>query len=135
MSNHFKHSVLNLNSDKMFVYTAISKHYFYYRMFISKFVLENNKIPFNPFMTFDYFLLDTVERNIIREANNNLVKRADEFWAFGPISDGFLAEIQIAKSSEIPITYFEIRDSKNIVAIPLKKVRLEDSVKDLRKKL
>lgn len=47
-------------------------------MFISKFVLEEGGVPLNPFMVFDYFMLDTVPRDTVREANNNLVKRCDE---------------------------------------------------------
>jgi len=34
------------------IYTAISKQLFYFRMHISKFVLEKNAIPLNPFMLF-----------------------------------------------------------------------------------
>ena len=51
------------------IYTAISKQLFYFRMHISKFVLEKNAIPLNPFMLFEYFMLDSVERDKIREAN------------------------------------------------------------------
>lgn len=75
----------------------MSKHLFYFRMFISKFVLEQQKVLLNPFMTFDYFLLDSVHRDFVIEGNNNLVKTADEIWVFGPVSNGVLAEIQIAK--------------------------------------
>lgn len=47
-------------------------------------------------MVFDYFLLDAIERDLVREGNNNLVKRCDEIWVFGAVSNGVLAEIQIA---------------------------------------
>lgn len=79
------------------VYTAFSKKLFYFRMFISKFVLERNCIPLNPFMIHDYFMLETVERDKIRKSNNALVEKADELWVFGPVSDGVLNEIKIAK--------------------------------------
>ena len=51
------------------IYPAISKHYFYFRMHISKFILNQNCVPLNPFMIFEYFMLDTIDRDIIRNAN------------------------------------------------------------------
>jgi len=68
----------NKNKIMKLVYTALSKRLFYFRMHISKFVLDKNCVPLNPFMLFEYFMLDTVERDKTREANNNLVKKADE---------------------------------------------------------
>ena len=97
MGKEFKHEALELTEDKSLVYTAMSKHLFYYRMHISKYVIEQHKVPLNPFMIFDYFLLDSVDRDLVREGNNNLVKRSDEIWVFGAVSDGVLAEIKIAK--------------------------------------
>ena len=131
----FDHEVLSLNKDKVLVYTAMSKHYFYYRMFISVFTLEQGVVPLNPFMIFDYFLLDAVNRDLIREGNNNLVKRADEIWVFGPVSDGVLAEIKIAKKMKKPVRYFEIQKSRTIIPIDKKKVKMEEKVKDFRSEL
>lgn len=128
----FEHQTLNLKEDKLLVYTAISKHYFYYRMFISKFVLEQHKIPLNPFMIFDYFLLDCVDRNLIREGNNNLVNRADELWVFGPISNGVLAEIKIAKRMNKPIKYFAIQKPHQIILIRTEEAEFENEVKEFR---
>ncbi len=75
----------------------MSKYLFYFRESISKFVLEQNCVPLNPFLLFNYFLLDTVDRDKIRNANNNLVVISDELWVFGKISDGVLAEIKLTK--------------------------------------
>ncbi len=50
------------NKQNTLVYTAMSKHLFYFRSQISKFVIEHDKVPLNPFMIFDYFLSDTVTR-------------------------------------------------------------------------
>jgi hypothetical protein len=80
MSEQFTHQALTLVNLKPLVYTAMSKHLFYFRQHIQKFVLEEGAVPLNPFMTFDYFLVDTVPRNAVREANNNLVHRADAVW-------------------------------------------------------
>jgi len=93
MQSNFIHPALALTQDKPLIFTAFSKHVFYYRMFISKFVLEQGGVPLNPFMLFDYFMLDSVDRDIIRQANNIGVMRSDELWVFGPISDGVLVEI------------------------------------------
>lgn len=107
------------------VYTAISKHLFYFRAHISKYVLSKNGVSMNPFMIHDYFLLDTINRDKIRESNNTLVKRSDELWVFGQISDGVLAEIKIAKKLKKPIRYFSVLDSKRIKEISEKDVELE----------
>ncbi len=110
------------------VYPAFSKHYFYFKKHISKFVLEKNCVPLNPFMLFDYFLLDVVERDRIRNANNNVVMRSDELWVFGPISDGVLYEIKLAKKMKKPIKYFKIVKSRDIVRITKKEVEFEEGM-------
>lgn len=126
----FEHKALNLNDDCSLVYTAMSKHLFYYRMHISKFVLEQNMVPLNPFMIFDYFLLDTVDRDSVRKGNNNLVKKADNLWVFGPVSNGVLAEIKIAKQMNIPVRYFNIEKPHKIVPVEKDAVKMEDDVKE-----
>ncbi len=108
MPKQFSHQALELTKEKPLVYTAFSKHLFYYRMFISQFVLSQGGVPLNPFMIFDYFLLDTVDRDLVREANNNIVMKTDELWVFGTVSNGVLAEIQIAKKMKKPLKYFKI---------------------------
>lgn len=80
-----------------FVYTALSKKLFYFRLHISKFVLDNKCVPLNPFMIHEYFMLDTVDRGKIKRSNDILVKRSDELWCFGQISNGVRHEINIAK--------------------------------------
>ncbi len=131
----FNHDALQLTDDKNLVYTAMSKNLFYYRMFVSKFVIEKHGVPLNPFMIFDYFLLDVVDRDLVREGNNNLVKRADELWVFGPVSNGVLAEIKIAQSLKKPIHYFKIEKPHNIVPISVDDVEMEEEVADFRNDL
>lgn len=131
----FEHGALKLTENKNLVYTATTKHFFYFRAHISKFVVEERGVPLNPFMIFDYFLLDSVDRDLVREANNNLVKRADEIWVFGPISDGVLAEIKIGKSMNKKVRYFKIVKSKEIVSISVDEVEMEDEVKEFRSEL
>lgn len=132
MKPQFTHPALSVQNDKPLVYTAMSKHLFYYRMFISVFVLEQGGVPLNPFMVFDYFLLDAVNRDLVREGNNNLVKRCDEIWVFGAVSNGVLAEIQIAHEQGRPVRYFTIEKPRNIVEATRDQVELETEVKQMR---
>lgn len=90
------------------VYTAQSKKFFYCRDAVCEFVLNRGYLPLNPFRVFGYFLNDRVKRDVIRQCNNQLIRIANEFWVFGPISDGVLFEIALAKSLNLPICYFNI---------------------------
>jgi hypothetical protein len=102
-------------------------------MHISRYILQKGFVPLNPFMIFEYFMLDTVNRNTIRNANNNLVKKADELWVFGQVSDGVLDEIKLAKKLRKPIKYFSIIDSKKIIAIPKNEVKFEEGLENNKK--
>ena len=77
-------------------------------------------------MIFEYFLLDTVEREKIYKANSVLVERAEELWVFGEVSDGVLAGIKLAKTQQKPIRYFEVINSKEIKEISKDEVKFED---------
>lgn len=74
-----------------------------------KYILESGGTPLSAFVMFSYFLLDTVDRYALIEANNDLVRLSDELWVFGIVSSGVRAEIEIAKAHNIPIRYFHIR--------------------------
>ena len=128
----FCHEALSLNGSKKLVYTAISKHYFYYRMHISRYVLEQGKVPLNPFMLFDYFLLDSLERDLVREANNSVLLRSDEIWVFGPVSNGVLAEIILAQKANRPIFYFKIENSQQITPIAPEEIEMENEVEQFK---
>ena len=122
-------------TDMKLVYPAHSKHYFYFRQHISKFVLQQNCVPLNPFMIFEYFMLDTIERGSIRNANNNLVKKADEIWIFGPISDGVLEEIRLAKEEGKSVRYYSIIKSKDIKEISKNEAEFEEDLEKYRHEL
>jgi hypothetical protein len=130
--NNFSHEALSLTGNKELVYTAMSKHYFYYRMHISRYVLEQGKVPLNPFMLFDYFLLDCIERDAVRDANNSIVLRSDQIWVFGPISNGVLAEILLARKANKPIRYFKIEQPHRIVPISNEEVEMEEEIQQYR---
>lgn len=133
MSQAFAHKSLELvHNDKPLVYTAMSKHLFYFREHISKFVLEQGGVPLNPFMLFNYFLLDTIERDVVRQANNVVVAKSDQIWIFGPISDGVLAEVIQAKSAGKVTRYFGVIDSKDIVEYTKDDAVMEADVENQR---
>ena len=90
-------------------------------MLICKFVFENGGVPINPFNTFGYYLYELVDRNTVRNGNNNLMKKCDELWVFGEVSDGVLAEMLIFKKLNKPIKFFDI-------------TKLPNSIKELKKK-
>ena len=98
-------SVPNKTHTKV-VFAAMSKKAFYLREHIVKYVLESGYTPTCAFMMFSYFLLDTVQRDHLISANNELIHRSDELWVFGDISDGVKAEINFAKTLGLPIKYF-----------------------------
>lgn len=131
----FTHEALDQTGDMQLVYTAMSKHLFYYRMHISKYVLEQKKVPLNPFMIFDYFLLDSIDRDLVRSGNNNVIKKVDEVWVFGDISNGVLAEILLAKSLQKPIKYFKIERPHKIVPVSVEELQLEDDIKQFAAEL
>lgn len=132
--NHvtFTHEALSLDGSKPLVYTAMSKHYFYFRMHISRYVLEQGKVPLNPFMLFDYFLLDSVDRDLVRDANNSVLLRADQIWVFGPISNGVLAEILLGQKTNKPISYFKIEKSYQIVPVAEENMEMESEVEQFK---
>jgi len=132
MTASFEHRALNLQDKQDLIYTALSKHLYYFRAHISKYVLEHGKVPLNPFMLFDYFLLDTIDRDRVRQANNTVVERADEIWCFGPVSNGVLAEICQAHKQGKAVRYFSIENSSTILPVSIEEVEMEEEVKTFR---
>ena len=127
---NFEHIASSLQDNKKVVFTAQSCKNFHQRMLICKFVFEQNAVPVNPFNLFGYFLYEMVDRDLIRNGNNNLLKRCDELWVFGEISDGVLAEIIFYKQLKRPIRYFDISKLPlEITEISKNRVRFEEEIK------
>lgn len=93
---------------KTVVYTAYSKHFFFAKMLISAYVLEKDYIPLNPFNSWEYFMDDMVERDLVVRGNNNLILLVDEIWTFGPISDGVFREVRYANKLQKTVKHFSI---------------------------
>ncbi len=99
---------MNNNNFDHVIFSAMSKRNFFLREHIIKFILEKGHTPASAFMMYSYFLLDTVERHALISANNELIRRSDEVWVFGQISDGVRAELKLAKELNLPIKFFDI---------------------------
>ena len=125
------HRALTIKPTDMVVFTAMSKKYFYMRFFVTKFALDQGVVPINPFTSFDYFLLDAVERDTVRRANNTLVARADELWVFGDIADGVRAEITQAWQQHKTVRFFAFRGDKHIYEVTIDDLVYEDGVEPL----
>lgn len=132
MDDLIPHRPSSLSGQKEIIYTSMSKHYFCYRIHISQYIFQQGKVPLNPQILFDYFLLENIEREMIRDANHSLIRRSDEIWVFGPISNGVLAEIKLAKQLTKPVHYFKIDKFYKIHRIPEELAEMEEEVKDLR---
>jgi len=113
--DEFNHVAKNLQEEKKIVFTALSCKNFHQRMLICKHAFEQGVIPINPFNLFGYYLYELVDRDLVRNANNNIMKRCDELWVYGEISDGVLAEIQMFKKLNKPIRFFDISNLPNEV--------------------
>lgn len=129
MAEKFEHKALNLNQKTKIIFIAMSKHLFYFRRHAVKFVLEQGHAPISQFGIFDYFITDGVDRDLVRRANNNLIRVSDELWVFGPISDGVMAEIKIVKNMNKPIRYFKVINSKEIKEISKEELEFEEDLK------
>ena len=104
----FSHIATSLNENKKVVFTAQSCKNFHLRMLICKHAFQMWVVPVNPFMVFGYYLYELVDRNLVRNWNNNLIQRCDELRVYWDISDWVLAEIIMCKKKWMPIRYFDI---------------------------
>src|SRR6267154_2572213 len=118
-----------LRHPKRLVYVAMSNRNFYWRNHIQKFVLDSGMVPVSPFMLFDYYLLHTVPKTVVREAMNNLLARCDEVWVFGRLSLGVKVQIGIAKRMNKAVRYFDIGDLP-VAVMPITEETAQEELKD-----
>jgi hypothetical protein len=95
--SEFNHVAKNLQEEKKVVFTAQSCKNFHQRMLICKHAFEKGAIPINPFNVFGYYLYELVERDLVRNGNNNLMKRCDELWLYDIFLKKFRKMIFIAQ--------------------------------------
>jgi len=118
-----------LRHPKKLVYAAMSNRNFYWRHHIQKFILDSGMIPISPFMLFDYYLLHTVPKQVVREAMNNLLSRCDECWVFGRLSLGVKVQIGIAKRLNKKIRYFDIGELP-VAVMPISEESAQEERRD-----
>lgn len=118
-----------LRHPKKLVYAAMSNRNFFWRHHVQKFILDSGAVPISPFMLFDYYLLHTVPKGVVREAMNNLLAHCDEVWVFGRLSLGVKVQIGVAKRLNKPIRYFDISELP-IAVIPVSEETAEEEIRD-----
>src|ERR1700694_2053415 len=118
-----------LRHPKRVVYTAMSNRNFYWRHHIQKCVLDSGMVPVSPFMLFDYYLMHTVSKDVVREAMNNLLAHCDEVWVFGRISLGVKVQVGIAKRMNKAVRYFDIADLP-VAVMPITEETAQEELKD-----
>jgi hypothetical protein len=118
-----------LRHPRRLVYVAMSNRNFYWRNHVQKFVLDSGMVPVSPFMLFDYYLLHTVPKTVVREAMNNLLARCDEVWVFGRISLGVKVQIGIAKRMSKSVRYFDISELP-VAVLPISAETAEEEIRD-----
>jgi hypothetical protein len=120
---------MDILQEKPIIYTAQSRHLFYAKMLICKYVLEHDAVPLNPFNIWGYFLYELVDRDLVRRGNNNIVRIADETWVFGPIADGVLAEVYLAMQLFKPVRFFSAGSKySDIQPLAIEQLSFEDNV-------
>jgi hypothetical protein len=124
---------MDLKDEKKVIFTAQSCKNFHQRMLICRYVFDQGAVPVNPFNLFGYFLYELVDRDLVRNGNNALLRRCDELWVFGEVSDGVLAEIKIFKELNRPIRFFDISGlPQTIKEISKEEVAFEDEVREFK---
>lgn len=129
----FKHIADKLQTSKKVVFTAQSAKNFHQRMLICRHAFQQGAIPVNPFNLFGYYLYELVDRDTVRNANNNLLARCDELWVYGEVSDGILSEIKSFKKLDKPIRYFDISKLPDkVVEVKLDDLPFEKDVQQFK---
>ncbi|MGH9165265.1 MAG: hypothetical protein ACRDZW_07135 [Acidimicrobiales bacterium] len=122
--------IVSSTFPRVTVFTAQSKRHYYCRDAICEFVFLRGAVPLNPFRAFGYFLGDRVDRQLIREANNNLIRLADELWVFGTtVANGVLFETAIAHELGKPVHFFTVSAvAGEIRGAPVEALRFESEL-------
>jgi len=102
-------------------------------MLICRHAFNEGVVPINPFNVFGYYLYELVERDMVRNGNNNLLLRCDELWVYGDISDGMLSEINTFNKTGKPVRCFDISGlPESVVEVEISKLPFEANVEKYR---
>jgi hypothetical protein len=122
--------IVSSTAPRVTVFTAQSKRHYYCRDAICEFVFLRGAVPVNPFRAFGYFLGDRVDRDLVRAANNNLIRLSDELWVFGTtIANGVLFEVAYAHDLDKPVRFFTVSArASEIRSAPIEALRFENEL-------
>jgi len=115
-------------TQKKVIFVAMNAKLFRLREWITKFVFEQDAIPINCLMVYGYYLYDMVPRVKIIEAYKTVVKKCDELWVFGDVSDGIRDGMIIARKNNMPIKFFDISQYPKIFEIDEDHVIYEEGI-------
>lgn len=124
-----------MTTQTKIVFIAMSKHLFYFIPHAVKFIVEKGYTPIGLYGIFDYLLMDSVDKNQVVKANNDLLTISDALWVFGPISHGVLEEIRLMKKLERHIKYFTVINSKDISEIKREQVAFEENLHKFKEEI
>lgn len=71
-----------------------------------RFAVSKKRVPIAPHLLFPQFVSEALERGLAMKMDYLLLLRCDEVWAFGEISEGMAAEIEMAEDEGKRVRYF-----------------------------
>ena len=71
-----------------------------------------------------------MDRDVVRQANNNLIRKCDELWVFGEtIADGVLFEILYAKKLKMPVKFYTVDSRVELIKeVSVNELKFEEEV-------
>ncbi len=86
---------------------GLSRKNFSHRIDVTRFVISQSAIPLYPGITRDWYNIETKKAEL-KDSIEDFIKRADEFWVFGMLSEELQANVKLAKRLGKPVRYFEL---------------------------
>ncbi|WP_026760686.1 DUF4406 domain-containing protein [Selenomonas ruminantium] len=81
-----------------------------------RFVVSKKRVPIAPHLLFPQFITEATERGLAMKMDCLLLRRCDEVWAFGEITEGMATEIEMADDEGKRVRYFT-RDLKEVTKV------------------
>lgn len=93
------------------VYTLYPKSLSYFGKHILRYVLKEGYVPLSP------IIVDRLDENLVKNANEGLVKICDGVWVFGPLNEEVSEITILAEKLNKPVRYFSIVKDKEIIEV------------------
>ncbi len=81
-----------------------------------RFVVSKKCVPIAPHLLFPQFVTEATERGMAMKMDYLLLRRCDEVWAFGEITEGMAIEIEMADDEGKRVRYFT-RELKEVTKV------------------